>query len=285
MEKHNKIEEVIMALRDQPYIPLYVQDFLTDEKLACCSLSTQGVYIRIICVFHKSETYGGILFKQIPEQILNKGLSKSLANIQINSNQHFNFAYLLSKQIGVSIEDIVDAIEELLFFDVLKMGVRDGVNFLYQKRMIEDYETSLKEDEVNKKNNNFSTFIKENFEFENKDDLNVFSGNKTLVNPEEVKNQTNKLSLKDIRKIIPPTLEMVQEYVNSREVKIDPEVFINHYQARGWKYNGGQKMVDWQAGVRTWEKNNFNFSLNQGGGKAQLTPAERTNQILSKFKH
>ena len=43
-----------MALRDQPYLPLYVQDFLTDEKLAECSAMATGVYIRLMCIMHKS---------------------------------------------------------------------------------------------------------------------------------------------------------------------------------------------------------------------------------------
>lgn len=64
-----------MALRDQPYLPLYIQDFLTDEKLAECSAESTGVYIRLMCLFHKSDTYGKILlkqkYKQSDKQILN----------------------------------------------------------------------------------------------------------------------------------------------------------------------------------------------------------------------
>ena len=44
-----------MALRDQPYIPLYVQDFMTDEKLSECSAESTGVYIRVMCIMHKSQ--------------------------------------------------------------------------------------------------------------------------------------------------------------------------------------------------------------------------------------
>ncbi len=55
--------EIKMALRNQPYFPLYVQDFLTDEKLAECSAESTGVYIRLMCILHKSEEYGCILLK------------------------------------------------------------------------------------------------------------------------------------------------------------------------------------------------------------------------------
>ena len=54
-----------MALRDQPYIPLYIQDVMTDEKLNECCASTHGIYIKgIMCLMHKSEAYGKILLKQ-----------------------------------------------------------------------------------------------------------------------------------------------------------------------------------------------------------------------------
>ena len=48
-----------MSLRNQPYIPLYVQDFMTDERLNECSAAANGVYIRLMCLMHKSEEYVG----------------------------------------------------------------------------------------------------------------------------------------------------------------------------------------------------------------------------------
>lgn len=30
-------------------------------------------------------------------------------------------------------------------------------------------------------------------------------------------------------------------------------MFIDFYEARGWKYNGGTPMKDWKAAIRTWE--------------------------------
>ena len=125
-----------MALRDQPYLPLYVQDYLTDEKLSCCSLSSQGVYIRILCVLHKSATYGGILFKQIPKQ--------NFSSIQY-------FAFIISKQIGCTLQEVADALEELLFFEVLKIRKVDSIDYLFQKRMEKDFDVSLKRSNSAKK--------------------------------------------------------------------------------------------------------------------------------------
>ena len=53
-----------MSRRDQPYIPLYVMDFLTDEKLRECSAESVGVYIMLMCVMHKQEEYGTIALRE-----------------------------------------------------------------------------------------------------------------------------------------------------------------------------------------------------------------------------
>ena len=57
-----------MALRDQPYLPLYIQDFLTDEKLMECSASAVGIYIKVMCILHKQDEYGVLLLKQKDKQ-------------------------------------------------------------------------------------------------------------------------------------------------------------------------------------------------------------------------
>lgn len=121
-----------MALRDQPYLPLYVQDYLTDEKLNMCSLSTQGVYIKLMCLFHKSEIYGGILLKQKDKQCEN------LAS---------NFAGKIAKLMPVKIELIESALNELLEERVLNI---EG-DLLFQKRMVKDNEISIKRADSGKK--------------------------------------------------------------------------------------------------------------------------------------
>jgi len=53
---------------------------------------------------------------------------------------------------------------------------------------------------------------------------------------------------------IPPTLEDLQHYCLSRRNGIDPEAFMDYYASVGWMI-GKKKMKDWQAAVRTWERN------------------------------
>ena len=113
-----------MALRDQPYIPLYVDDYLTDEKLNMCSASTQGVYIKILCILHKQTEYGKLLLKQKEKQSINICL---------------NFATKFAKILPFTIDVILPAIEELVEEEIL---IIDG-DCIYQKRMVKDNSLSI----------------------------------------------------------------------------------------------------------------------------------------------
>jgi len=113
-----------MALRDQPYLPLYIQDFLTDEKLSECSAASTGVYIRLMCLMHKSEHYGKILLKQKHKQ---------------TGKQIEDFAFLFAKSMPYDSACIVAALTELVEERVIKI---EG-DFMVQKRMVEDNELSL----------------------------------------------------------------------------------------------------------------------------------------------
>jgi hypothetical protein len=62
------------------------------------------------------------------------------------------------------------------------------------------------------------------------------------------------------QKFIPPTIQDVSAYCRERKNAVDPQQFIDHYEARGWKFKGGQSMKDWHAAVRTWERNGFQSS-------------------------
>lgn len=62
------------------------------------------------------------------------------------------------------------------------------------------------------------------------------------------------------KKFVPPTLEEVTQYVRERNSKVDPQGFIDFYEAKGWKV-GKTPMKDWKAACRNaehwerWEKN------------------------------
>ena len=108
-----------MSLRNQPYIPLYVQDFMTDERLNECSAAANGVYIRLMCLMHKSEEYGTILLKQKDKQ---------------NSSNIENFACKLVKNMPFTVEEIYSGLTELIEENVVQIEE----DKLIQKRMVKD---------------------------------------------------------------------------------------------------------------------------------------------------
>jgi hypothetical protein len=54
----------------------------------------------------------------------------------------------------------------------------------------------------------------------------------------------------------PPSKEEVEAYCFERNNQVDAERFIDYYTANGWCV-GKNKMKDWKAAVRTWEKNGY----------------------------
>lgn len=132
----------IMALRNQPYLPLYIQDIMTDEKLNECCAATHGIYIKgIMCLMHKSEEYGKILLKQKYKQ---------------NESTCKNFATQLVKHLPYSENEIEQAISELIRERVCYF---EG-DYLCQKRMIRDNEISEVRAEAGKKGGKNSCFAK-----------------------------------------------------------------------------------------------------------------------------
>jgi predicted GIY-YIG superfamily endonuclease len=93
-------------------------------------------------------------------------------------------------------------------------------------------------------------------------------------NENEVENRKSKIS-----RFVAPSVIEVAEYCNERKNTINPEQFIDHYSARGWML-GKQKMKDWKAAVRTWEKNNFNKPIQKSTYGRQEVTRESIKAIL-----
>lgn len=51
----------------------------------------------------------------------------------------------------------------------------------------------------------------------------------------------------------PPSLDEVQAYIAERGSAVDAQQFIDFYACKGWMV-GKNRMKDWKAAVRTWEK-------------------------------
>jgi hypothetical protein len=78
----------------------------------------------------------------------------------------------------------------------------------------------------------------------------------------------------------PPTIEEVTVYCTDRAAlgkpAVDPQTWYDHYTANGWMV-GRNKMKDWKAAVRTWERNEFR----KGGHDAGTNrPSGRHHQAV-----
>ena len=63
---------------------------------------------------------------------------------------------------------------------------------------------------------------------------------------------------KKAKAFFPPTYEEVKAYCEERQNHVDVQRFIDFYSAKGWMI-GKNKMKDWKAAVRTWERDDDNW--------------------------
>lgn len=62
---------------------------------------------------------------------------------------------------------------------------------------------------------------------------------------------------KKSKRFVKPTVDEVRAYCEERQNGIDPEYFVDYYEARGW-IASKTPMKDWKAAVRTWERRDNN---------------------------
>lgn len=84
----------------------------------------------------------------------------------------------------------------------------------------------------------------------------IVEGRQRAVEGRQKKKNKNK------DKFTPPTVEEVRTYCIERNNAVDPESFVSFYESKGWMV-GANKMKDWKAAVRTWERKNDNGVQNE----------------------
>lgn len=201
---------------------------MTDENLNMCSLSTQGVYIKLMCILHKQKEYGVILLKQKDKQ---------------SESTYLNFANKIAKLLPIGANEIKIAISELVEEDVL---IIEG-DKLFQKRMVKDNEISEARSKAGKKGGE-TTQSKKEFakakseansedEDENEDEsiigFNIFWNlyDKKVGSKSKIKKKWDKLSTTTHQCI----LEYIPKYKLSqpdKQYRKHPETFFNN---ESWK--------------------------------------------------
>ena len=71
----------------------------------------------------------------------------------------------------------------------------------------------------------------------------------------------------------PPDVSEVRSYCQERKNRVDPERFVDFYTSKGWLV-GKNKMRDWRAAVRNWEKEE---NARSGTTKKSTQPSNTRN--------
>lgn len=95
----------------------------------------------------------------------------------------------------------------------------------------------------------------------------IVSGNHSdeKIEIESNNHQTTKTTISKI-----PSLEEVKAYCLERKNSINAEKFYDYYKSRGWLLASGLPLEDWQAAVRTWERNE----------KTEIVSGNRNEDVL-----
>ena len=70
---------------------------------------------------------------------------------------------------------------------------------------------------------------------------------------EEGKKERRKEDKNNAVRFTPPDVDMVRDYCIERNNSVDAQAFVDFYSSKGWMI-GKNKMKDWKAAVRTWER-------------------------------
>ncbi len=240
-----------MALTDQPYLPLYVDDWMNNNKLKMCSAGAHGLMVSIMCLMHKSETYGVISLKQKFKQ---------------SDKQKLNFACQIAKLSSFDLLETEKYFNELIDENVLKI---EGDNLICL-RMVKDADVSKKRALSGKNGGKSTQKTIRNFALAN------IEANTGIEYVSENVNEIDIVSIKKgkISKFEIPKISEIQEYCNERKNNVDPIKFFDFYSGKGWMI-GKNKMQDWKACIRTWEKPNDN---NQYGKQNNQSARANSNQ-------
>ena len=74
---------------------------------------------------------------------------------------------------------------------------------------------------------------------------------------EEGKKERRKEDNNNAVRFTPPDVDTVRDYCIERNNSVDARAFIDFYSSKGWMI-GKNKMKDWKAAVRTWERSRNN---------------------------
>jgi predicted phage replisome organizer len=190
--------------------------------------------------------YSNILLKLYLRSLKNDG--KLVVNDRIPYNAEM-LASVTGHQVG-TIKQALSMFKELGLIEVLEDGaiyMLDIQNFIGKGSSEADrkreYRQRIETDRTNVRQ--ISDKTPPEIELEIEKELEI-----------ELDTKAKKSSTK-AKRFVKPTLSEIEQYCIERKNNVNAEQFFDYYESNGWKV-GKNSMKNWQAAVRTWEKNNYN---------------------------
>jgi len=76
-----------------------------------------------------------------------------------------------------------------------------------------------------------------------------------------------------------PSIDQIKSYCKDRNNNIDAEAFIDFYESKDWKI-GKNKMKDWKAAVRTWERRETKKPKSMSKLDSQISAWQEAKKLL-----
>lgn len=215
-----------------PYMQLYVADYLADTM----HLNTEEHGAYLLLIFNYWQT--GKPLPNIPSRL--STIARLSSERWTDVEQTLKEFFVIKD--GLWIHPRIEA--DLQYMEMKQKQASDAGKASAKARM------SKKQAKINARSTDVKT-----------DDATPVS-TKTSTKPQRKSNHsdpdpdpysdTDNIGQKRSR-FVPPSVSDVTEYCLSRSNSVSPEAFCDFYSAKGWMI-GKNKMKDWKAAVRTWEK-------------------------------
>lgn len=216
--------------------------------------------------------YSNILLKLYLRSLKNDG--KLVVNDRIPYNAEM-LASVTGHQVG-TVKQALSIFKDLGLIDVLENGaiyMLDIQNFIGRGSSEADrkreYRQRIENDRTNVQTN--LRQISEKYPPEIEKELE-----KDIEIEKEIHSSAKSTTTKR-KRFEKPTLSEIKAYCIERNNNVDAQHFFDHYESNGWKV-GKNSMKNWQAAVRTWEKNSYTNTTKQ----TKKTNTEQTLDAIYK---
>lgn len=216
--------------------------------------------------------YSNILLKLYLRSLKNDG--KLVVNDRIPYNAEM-LASVTGHQIG-TVKQALSIFKDLGLIDVLENGaiyMLDIQNFIGKGSSEADrkreYRQRIETDRTNVQTNlrQISEKSPPEIEIELEKDIKI---------EKEIHSSAKSTTTKR-KRFEKPTLSEIKAYCIERNNNVDAQHFFDYYESNGWKV-GKNSMKNWQAAVRTWEKNSYTNTTKQ----TKKTNTEQTLDAIYK---